>query len=95
MSRLVDADKLIEDILNSMPTGSARGVFRAFIEEQPTAFDVDKVDKQLRERLLENVNKANDEMLTNGSTRNHMFYFGNVEAFNKAIEIVKAGGMNE
>jgi hypothetical protein len=49
MSRLIDADKLIEDVLNSMPTGSARGVFRAFIEEQPTAFDVDKVVEQLEE----------------------------------------------
>lgn len=42
MSRLIDADKLIEDVLNSMPTGSARGVFRAFIEEQPT-FDYEKM----------------------------------------------------
>lgn len=47
MSRLIDADKLIEDVLNSMPTGSSRGVFRAFVEEQPTAFDVDKVVEQL------------------------------------------------
>ena len=50
MSRLIDADKLIEDVLNSMPTGSARGVFRAFVDEQPTAFDVDKVVKQLEEK---------------------------------------------
>jgi hypothetical protein len=49
MSRLIDADKLIEDVLNSMPIGSARGVFRAFIEEQPTAYDIDKVMKQLEE----------------------------------------------
>ncbi len=47
--RLIDADKLIEDILNSIPTGSARGVFRAFIEEQPTAFDVEKVVEQIEE----------------------------------------------
>ena len=50
MSRLIDADKLIEDILNSMPTGSARGVFRAFIEGQPTAFDVDKVISNIWDR---------------------------------------------
>ena len=46
--RLIDADKLIEDVLNSMPTGSARGVFRAFIDEQPTAYDIDKVVEQLK-----------------------------------------------
>ena len=50
MSRLIDADKLIEDVLNSMPTGSARGVFRAFIDEQPTAYDIDKVVKGLEEK---------------------------------------------
>ena len=60
MSRLIDADKLIEDILNSMPTGSARGVFRAFIEEQPTAYDVEKVVEQLEELR---VNAFNDEVL--------------------------------
>ena len=49
--RLIDADKLIEDVLNSMPTGSARGVFRVFIEQQPTAFDVDKVEKELEEKV--------------------------------------------
>ena len=57
---LIDADKLIEDVLNSMPTGSARGVFRAFIEEQPTAFDVDKVVEQLETRRKEYEDKTDN-----------------------------------
>ena len=81
MSRLIDADKLIEDILNSMPTGSARGVFRAFIEEQPTAYDVDKVIKQLDELV-----KINMEVL---GVRGD--YVNLVHAINK----VKAGGIDE
>ena len=36
MSRLIDADALIEDIKSKMPMGSARGVFRAFVDDQPT-----------------------------------------------------------
>ena len=58
--RLINADKLIEDVLNSMPTGSARGVFRAFIEEQPTAYDVDKVVGEL-EKLK--ANAFDDEVM--------------------------------
>ena len=75
MSRLIDADKLIEDVLNSMPTGSARGVFRAFIEEQPTAFDVDKIVEQL-EKESYYIDIETDREVVN---------------LNEAIEIVKAG----
>lgn len=82
--RLIDADKLIEDVLNSMPTGSARGVFRAFIEGQPTAFDVDKVVKQLEElKEWEDVDgKA-------------YYTMSEKQVINKAIKIVKRGGIND
>ena len=77
--RLIDADKLIEDVLNSMPTGSARGVFRAFIEEQPTAFDVDKVVEQLNKESYY-IDIETDREVVN---------------LNEAIEIVKVGGIDE
>ena len=82
--RLIDADKLIEDVLNSMPTGSARGVFRAFIEEQPTAFDVDKVVKQLEEK---------SEMVSIP----HHSIVEKIEVIltKDVIDIVKAGGIDE
>lgn len=80
--RLIDADKLIEDVLNSMPTGSARGVFRAFIEEQPTVYDIDKVIEKLGEKSItfetDFTVKENKWNLTND-----------------AIEIVKAGGLDD
>ena len=82
--RLIDADKLIEDVLNSMPTGSARGVFRAFIEEQPTAYDVEKVVEQLEElKEWEDVDgKA-------------YYTMSEKQAINKAIKIVERGGIDE
>lgn len=83
MSRLIDADKLIEDVLNSMPTGSARGVFRAFIEEQPTAFDVKKVASELEDY------KMWKELLI------YDLDFRERQIIKKAIEIAKAGGINE
>ena len=85
--RLIDADKLIEDVLNSMPTGSARGVFRAFIEEQPTEFDVEKVARQIEDLKEENFKrgiKENEPALLYASSCLH-----------KAIEIVKRGGIDE
>ena len=84
---LIDADKLIEDVLNSMPTGSARGVFRAFIEEQPTAFDVEKVVSELEDLKEENFKrgiKENEPALLYASSCLH-----------KALEIVKVGGIDE
>lgn len=82
MSRLIDADKLMEDVLNSMPTGSARGVFRAFIEEQPTVYDIDKVIEKLEEKSItfetDFTVKENKWILTNN-----------------AIEIVKAGRLDD
>ena len=89
--RLIDADKLIEDILNSMPTGSARGVFRAFIEQQPTAFDVDKVVEQLE-------NKKFSAFMTLANTGNEhldMIYENVGNCIDETIKLIKAGGIDE
>lgn len=48
MGRLIDADALIEEINKKMPQGSARGVFKAFIDEQPTAYNVENVVAEIR-----------------------------------------------
>ena len=99
MSRLIDADKLIEDVLKSMPTGSARGVFRAFIDNQPTAFDVDKVvgelellkeEALLRRKELIELNSYNNIIL-----KNIEYERGREYAFDDAIDIFKAGGIDE
>ena len=59
MGRLIDVDDLIEEINKKMPQCSARGVFKAFIDEQPTAYDTDKVVEEL-EKELEKGNIAID-----------------------------------
>ena len=86
--RLIDADKLIEDVLNSMPTGSARGVFRAFIEEQPTAFNVEKVVEQLEKSHFHTDATFDDDGCCNDDSEE-------VVNLNEAIEIIKRGGIDE
>lgn len=85
MSRLIDADKII-DSLGGSDMDFAVG---AVIDEQPTAFDVDKVIEQLEEV---------EKIMTSPVTKD---CFGEecrasdctVCLISKAIEIVKGGGV--
>lgn len=49
MSRLIDADKIIDSLGNS----DMDFAIGAVIDEQPTSFDVDKVVEQLEDYLFE------------------------------------------
>ena len=100
MSRLIDADKLIEAMYvrydekaNNVPDNLAEGFMQVdkLIKEQPTAFDVDKVVEQLREKAKMNLEKGLSEIIP-VKARPYL------EAHNvlyDAIEIVKAGGRDE
>lgn len=87
--RLIDADKLIE-VLHESLEGDCdlredyefMGIDE-FIKNQPTAYDVDKVVEQLEDRSKE----------YNSGVRLH----GKPEEIitNEAIEIVKGGGKND
>lgn len=77
MSRLIDADKLIEDMSNKWDMQDLYLPIHfkeLLIDEQPTAFDVDKVVEQLEKEIKENPYQS--EYLA---------------GLYKAIEIVKAG----
>ena len=80
--RLIDADKLIEEINNLgwrlYDTLTLKGLSIALetINQQPTAFDVDKVEKELEEKV-ENSN-LNIQII----------------CFSQALDIFK-GGKNE
>lgn len=50
MSRLIDADKIIDSLGNS----DMDFVIGAVIDEQPTVFDVDKVVEQLKNKKDKN-----------------------------------------
>lgn len=86
MSRLIDADDLIEEINKKMPQGSAMGVFKAFIDEQPTAYNVEKVVAELEE-----FTKLAEDRWVNG-TSNHAYQ--EHKCWVKAIDIVKSGGID-
>lgn len=85
MSRLIDADKLKEAINSSLNTGRetfSPEIIREAVDEQPTAFDVDKVVEQLKTK------KTRTAALQKASE----YFEGETDAFEVAIKIVKGGG---
>lgn len=78
--RLIDADKLIEDIHKRNYISKALSeIFETIIDEQPTAYDVDKVVEQLKEWTFNA-----DVNIGDGTMMNH-----NLIVSKNAIEIVK------
>ena len=88
--RLIDADKLKKDMLlkNILGEPMQKIIDRYIhiVDEQPTAFDVDKVVEQL-EKLAD---EANDKILEAGGLQ--LYYDGYEDAMRTAVEIVKGGG---
>lgn len=60
MSRLIDADKIIDSLGNS-DMDFAIGVV---IDEQPTAYDVDEVVQQLETLIEDKVSESGDDWYT-------------------------------
>ena len=97
MSRLIDADKLIELTQKDMKYAFDNGfIDMAFerqhlikvIRNQQTAYDMDKVVEQLEElKSLVPVNRILDDIVNEKPKE-----LGMLIAYRKAIEIVKAGG---
>ena len=86
--RLIDADKLKKEI---HCTYSDDLEILEKVENQPTAFDVEKVAKELEDLkmrcflTLENTGDADKDCA----------YLNTANAIDKAIEIVKRGGIDE
>ena len=74
--RLIDADKVI-DSLGGSDIDFAIG---AVIDEQPTAFDVDKVVQQLEMLIEDKTSESGDDWYT-------------AQCLNEAVDIVKEGGI--
>lgn len=109
MSRLIDADKLIEDLKEYVKNiKNIRSDGKCFLTEenvlgiinnQPTAFDVDKVVEQLEE-LKDKAQLRRDELstlkvITSEFIDKKGYERGRVYAFDDAIEIVKEGWIDE
>ena len=92
--RLIDADDLIKDLEESHKAHSdnsrEESLFRRdlrIIMEQPTAYDVGKVVAELEEKM-------DDASMRSGSYEDYDEYEqGKANAFEYAIDIVKAGGV--
>ena len=85
--RLIDDDKLIHALCRDYTTG--KKTLGQVIDEQPTAFDVDKVMKQLKQlKMSYFLTIANT-----GDTDKDCTYKNIANAIDEAIEIVKEGGV--
>ena len=93
MSRLIDADKLIHALANDFCNG--KKTLGQVIDEQPTAFDVDKVIEQIGSIKEKEYRACSDQECGYCNYFNTCFYGDNADklALDKAIEIVKGGGI--
>jgi hypothetical protein len=97
--RLIDADELKKGLcqewfLDILLTQQGKeDMFYALaqkVDEQPTAYDVDKVVEQLEEaKSMVPVNRVLDDI-----TKDKPKELGQLIAYDKSIKIVKASGMN-
>lgn len=82
--RLIDTDKLKKDILlqNILgePIQKIIDRYIHIVDEQPTAFDADKVVQQLEILIEDKCSESGDDWYT-------------AECLNEAVEIVKSGGI--
>ena len=79
---MIDVDDLIEKINKEMPQGSARGVFKAFIDEQPTAYSVENVIEEF---------KTDSSVKLYGSQNSDNYMI----PVKMAIKIAKQGGVSD
>ena len=96
MSRLIDADKLIEELKESYDDDLQKeleylGIYE-FIKEQPTTFDVDKVVEQLEwcSKKYEKLAKGTSVEFPQECFRKGISY-----GYRDSIDRVKAGGRDD
>ena len=96
MGRLIDADKLLETLQDLEPhcenkdyeygmLNTMRYYMPKIINDEPTAYDVDKVIEKLEE-----VKNKDTEIALDEAQKERCFWYA--QGMNKAIEIVKGGG---
>lgn len=91
--RLIDADELTKEIMNEMPVCASRGVFRAFIDDEPTAYDVDKVLEQLEKEKDMHTLGYNLSLYKDKEIKDK--YKTVMIVLNEVIEIVRKGGVSK
>ena len=88
--KLIDADTLMQDIRNTITEQSSTIDWLNLINRQPTAYDVDAVVEQLEDlKNLVPVNRILDNIINDKPKE-----LGQLIAYDKAIAIVKGGGLD-
>lgn len=91
MSRLIDADWIVDsDIANCLGAEYYSCVpnVRDMLNDQPTAFDVEEVVRELKELKM----RYYMTIANTGDADKDCAYLNTANAIDKAIEIVKRGG---
>ena len=97
MGRLIDADKLLETLQDLEPhcenkdyeygmLNTMKYYMPKIINDEPTVFDVDKFVEQLEE-----VKNKDTEIALDEAQKERCFWYA--QGMNRAIEIVKGGGV--
>ena len=94
MSRLIDADDLLQEFENENVAHNSdiwhiTGI-KAFIENQPIAFDTEKVVEQLEETRKTALNKVKMPIMI--VCKHDLQEFADI-CFEESIDIVKKGGV--
>lgn len=107
MDDLISRSALLEEFKRELERGRANDPFfdgtlfhytgiKAIIENQPTAYNVEQVVKELEERMEKAMSISEKSAELGKAYERHMLYQGGKgNAFDEAIEIVKGGGVNE
>ena len=101
MSRLIDAGLLLDNLSGRLESMKDYDEVKDVVNNMPPAYDVDKVIEQL-EKLKKNYMKARDRTYCRStetddcdSCRADHYLEARLSAIDRAIEIMKGGGVNE
>lgn len=101
MSRLIDAGLLLDHLSGRLESMKDYDEVKDVVNNMPPAYDVDKVIEQL-EKLKKNYMKARDRTYCRStetddcdSCRADHYLEARLSAIDRAIEIMKGGGVNE
>ena len=92
---LISRKALIENLMQEIPLAENVHIFRDIIENQPTAFDKEKVIDELVELRQREYNDYDDESetLDGEEIYDEGRSQGRFEEYHRAIEIVEKGGI--
>ena len=91
MERLIDAGKILDNLSGMLKSMDDYDAVKKVINDMPTAYDLDEVVEQLEKlKSLVPVNRVLDDIVNDKPKE-----LGMLIAYEKAIEIVKGGGVDE